>query len=82
MVTCGIHQGSRLGPLLFPIYVNDLPFVVKNSKPELYADDTGLTAANSDLQTLKDLINEDLSEINTWLCTNTNVIKTKYMILA
>ena len=42
MVTCGIHQESCLGPLLFLIYVNDLPFVVKNSRPGLHADDTGL----------------------------------------
>ena len=51
----------------------------------MYADDTGLTASNSDLQTLQDLINEDLSEINTWLCTNKlslNVFKTRYMIQA
>ena len=85
MVTCGIPKGSCLGPLLFLIYVSDLPFVVKNSKPGLYADDTGLTASNSDLQTLQDLIKEDLSEINTWLCTNKlslNVFKTKCMILA
>ena len=87
MVTYGIPQGSCLGPLLFLIYVNDLPFEVKKSKPGLYADDTGLTASNSDLQTcnLQDLINEDPSEINTWLCTNKlslNVIKTKYTILA
>ena len=52
----------------------------------MYAYDTGLTASNSgDLQTLQDLINEDLREIDTSLCINKlsrNVIKTKYMILA
>ena len=85
MVSCGITQGSCLGRLIFLIYVNDLPFVVKNSKPGLFADNTGLTASNSDLQTLRDLINEKLSEINTWLCTNKlslKVIKIRYMILA
>ena len=80
MVTCGITQLSCFSPLLFLIYVNDIPFVVKTSEPELYADDTGLTASDSDLQTLQDLINEELREIDTWLCINKlslNVIKTK-----
>ena len=77
MVTCSMPQGSCLGPLLFLLYVNDLPFVVKNSKPGLYADDTGLTASNSDLQTLQALINEELSEINTWLCTNKLPVSSK-----
>ena len=46
---------------------NDLPLVITGSKPGLSAVDTGLTASNSDLQTLQDLIVEDLSKINTWL---------------
>ena len=51
----------------------------------MHADDTGLSASNSDLQTLQDLINEHLSEIRTWLCRKKlplNVIKIKYVILA
>ena len=41
-VTCGIPQGSILGPHLFLVYINDLPNCLKHTTPRMFADDTSL----------------------------------------
>ena len=43
-ITCSIPQGSIPGPLLFIIYINDLPNCLEHTTPRMLADDTSLTA--------------------------------------
>ena len=56
--SCGVPEGSILGPLLFLLYVNDMPQTV-HSGLLLYADDSGLTFWHKDVQTIEHQLNKD-----------------------
>ena len=84
IVTCGIPQGSILGPLLFLLYLNDLPNSNLVSTVRMYADDTSLTYASSSPDDLSHAINDDLKNVLVWLNSNRlslNITKTKCMFL-
>ena len=58
-ITQGIPQGSVLGPLFYIIYANDIPNVVKNCGIALYADDTVLFIANTNIGNTVSNLQED-----------------------
>ena len=68
-VTCGVPQGSILGPLLFLCYVNDMPISVK-CKLLLYADDSALIISGFDPEKIAEELSRELESCRQWLIDN------------
>ena len=69
-ITCGMPQGSILGPLLFLIYINDMHMAVDFSTIHHFADDTNILYSCKSLKGLHKRANADLAYLHDWLCAN------------
>ena len=78
---CGVPQGMILGPLLFLNYINHLPSF---SVLRMYADDTHITYAGSDLHLIQSSLSHNLEKLTKWLVSNRltlNATKTEFMLI-
>ncbi len=69
-INIGVPQGSVLGPLLFLLYVNDIPSCVKEGSIRLFADDTNVFFSHKSINILKEIAERDMVNLHNWFIAN------------
>ena len=80
-VTCGVPQGSILGPALFILYINDMCNVSMLMKSIVFADDTNFFYSGDNLSQACEIVSTELGKIHSWFQVNKlslNISKTNF----
>jgi hypothetical protein len=83
-INIGVPQGSVLGPLLFILYINDLPLQLQSVLVNIFADDTLISASAKTFKEAAEILNRNLKIVSVWLRVNKvklNVSKTKCLVV-
>ena len=82
-IKCGVPQGSVLGPILFLLYINNLPNISSIFKPILFADDTTLIFSDTSMSKLENKMQCGIEQLYIWLNINKlslNIDKTNILL--